>query len=315
MQGTGVPPQQRHTKWLMILALVWTAALQSALAETPTLAGIIEGSATFIRQTVRYALEEGVVLRAEDIVETGPKSFVQIEHADGTLIGLGEATRIVLEPKLARGKPPKTPRLYVLEGWLKVAPPAGKTLDFDYLTPRLELITKAATTVGFISNDNSVVFVESGSARLVERDGATSQLSGGEYATRAAGEKTSIARRVPGDFLQRLPRHFRDRLPARAAVLAKRSIEPKPLGDVSYEEVTPWLRTEAPLRLTLSRQWRARAQDKNFRAGVVANLAQHMEWERVVFPERFIVKKKPPDPPLPVPVATPASAPAGPQRN
>jgi len=303
--------------WLVILALVWAGA-GVAHAQTPTLVGIIEGSATFIRQTTRYTLEEGVPLAAEDIVETGPKTFVQIEHADGTMIGLGEATRIVIEPKIAKLKPTRAPRLYLLDGWVKVVPPAGKPIEFDTLAPRFELVTKGASTVTYASKDDLVLFAESGSARFVERDGERGvlQVASGEYATRSGTEKATLAKRAPGDFLQRMPRNFRERLPSRAAQLAKRSVEPKPLGDVSYEEVTHWLRAEAPIRLTLSRQWRARAQDKSFRAGVVANLAQHPEWERVVFPERFVVKKKPPDPPPapPQPVALPASAPA-PQRN
>lgn len=301
----------------MILAFVWTGVIWPARADTPTLVGIIEGSATLIRQTARYALEEGVVLRAEDIVETGPKTFVQIEHADATLIGLGESTRIIIEPKIARGKLARPPRLYLLEGWIKVTLPAGKAIAFDTLAPRFELTTKGASTVAFVGKDESAVFAESGSARVADRDAerATLQLASGEFGARRESDKATLATRLPPDFLQRMPRNFRDRLPARGAVLAKRSVEPKLLAEVSYDEVTPWLRSEAPIRLPLSKQWRTRAQDKSFRSGVVTHLAQHMEWERVVFPERFVVKKKLPDPPRPTPVAGPASAPAGRQQN
>jgi hypothetical protein len=93
-----------------------------------------------------------------------------------------------------------------------------------------------------------------------------------------------------------LPRPFRDPLPARAALFAKRIVTPQALGQVSYADVTVWLHSEPAVRLALSRQWRSRAADRAFRAELAANLSAHMEWERVLYPERFLPKKPPPPP-------------------
>jgi len=72
---------------------------------------------------------------------------------------------------------------------------------------------------------------------------------------------------------------------------AKRVITPQPLGPVAYGDVKAWMQSESPVRLALSRQWRSRASDAAFRAEVDANLSAHMEWERVIHPERFLPKK------------------------
>ena len=307
----------------VVLAFGWGAVLACAAAEGGAIAGIVEGTVVLIRQTTRYAVAEGVVFRAQDIVETEPGAFVQIEFEDGAIVGLAEGSRAILQPQLTRIKLENAPRLYLLGGWLKVTPAAKPDATFDFLTPRLEIATQAATMVTLSKDNEYAVFVESGNARLVERDGSKSSMSlrAGEFGARAAAtDKPTVQPRVAPDFLARMPRLFRDRLPSRAAALAKRSVEAKPLEEVSYADVSHWLHTEPPIRLPLSRQWRSRVTDKRFRSEIVANLGAHMEWERVVFPERFIVKKKPPVASAPQPAvpdgalypASPASAASGP---
>lgn len=282
-------------KSFAVLAFAWGAAAGCVAAEGDAIAGIVEGTVALIRQTARYTVVEGVALRPEDIVETAPGAFVQIEFDDGVVVGLGEGSRVILQPRLARIKPEMTPRLYLLEGWVKVTPPAAKPgVTFGFLSSRLEVVTQAATAVTLSKANEYAVFVESGTARIVERDGARAGLAlkAGDFGARApAADKATVTPRVTPEFLARMPRLFRDPLPARAAKFAKRDIAPKPLDAVSYADVSHWLHTEPAIRLPLSRQWRSRASDKQFRAEVVANLAAHMEWERVVFPERFIVKK------------------------
>jgi hypothetical protein len=281
---------------LTVGLLAWATALGCLAADGAAIAGIVEGSVTLVRQTTRYTLAEGVALRPEDIVETAPGAFVQIEFEDGAIVGLGEGSRVILQPRLARLKPETLPRLYLLEGWVKVTPAAKPGTTFNFLTARLEVGTQSATVVTLSRPNEYVMFVESGTARLNERDGARASLSlkAGDFASRAPGaEKPAVRTNVPADFLSRMPRFYRDRLPARAAVFAKRNIAPKQQDAVAYADVTHWLHAEPAIRLPLSRQWRSRATDKRFRAEIVANLSAHMEWEPVVFPERFIKKDLP----------------------
>jgi hypothetical protein len=71
-----------------------------ACAQATSVVGIVEGGATLIRQTTRFALAEGVALNDQDIIETAPGAFAQIELPGGVLVGVGESTRLMLRPRV-----------------------------------------------------------------------------------------------------------------------------------------------------------------------------------------------------------------------
>jgi hypothetical protein len=257
--------------------------LVSPLACAQTIVGIVEGAATLIRQTSRHTLAEGVALVDQDIVETAPGGFAQLELPGGVLVGIGESTRVMLRPRVGKGL--AAPPLYLLQGWIKTT----SSGPFGYASPAFEIATQAATTVVFLSGAQYEVFSESGSAKVTSRDGAPAavQLGSGDFAQRRAGAAPVVARRAPPEFLAKVPRQFRDRLPARGEKFAKRNVQPKVLGPIAYADVSDWLRTEPALRLPLLPLWRSRAADLTFRAGAKADLAQHPEWEPYADPEGY----------------------------
>lgn len=265
--------------------LLWVAGLFAsplAGAQSGSIVGIVEGNATLIRQTTRYALAEGVVLNEQDIVETAAGTFVQVELPAGVLVGIGESTRVMFRPRVAKGLAAMP--LYLLQGWLKTSSSGA----FGYTHPAFEIATQAATTVVYASGAEYAIFVESGSAKVASRDhGSTLQLASGDFAQRREGATPTVARRPASDFLAKVPRQFRDRLPARGEQFAKRTVAPKPLGEIAYADVSPWLRTEPGLRLPLLPLWRTRATDLSFRAAAKADLAQHPEWEPYADPEGY----------------------------
>jgi hypothetical protein len=266
--------------------LLWVAgllALSPAWAESASVVGIVEGSATLIRQATRYALVEGLALNEQDIIETAPGAFAQIELPGGVLVGLGESTRLMLRPRLAKGR--AAVPLYLLQGWLKTSSSGA----FGYASPPFEIATQAATSVVHVAGAQYEVFVESGGAKLGARDGPLGllQLAAGDFVQRREGSMPVVARRAAPEFLAKVPRQFRDRLPARGEQLARRNVVAKPLGDIAYDEVSPWLRTEPAVRLQLLPLWRSRAAEPAFRAGAKSGLAQHPEWEPYADPEGY----------------------------
>jgi len=267
----------------LLLCVASLLASSLACAQPASVVGIVEGGATLIRQTTRFALAEGVALNEQDIIETAPGAFVQIELPGGVLVGLGESTRLMLRPRVGKGLAP--PPLYLLQGWLKT----GASGAFAYASPSFEIATQAATTVVYTMGAQYEVFLESGAAKLTLRDGArtVAQLASGDFAQRREGATPTVARRAAPEFLAKVPRQFRDRLPARAEQFAKRSVAPKAIGEVAYTDVAAWLRTEPALRLQLLPLWKARAADLTFRAGAKADLAQHPEWEPYADPEGY----------------------------
>ena len=283
---------QHTTRWLFCGCLL---VLEStAWAAAPALASIVQGDATLVRQTTRYALAEGVGLAEGDIVETAADAFMQSELDDGTIIGIGEKGRLLLKPQLSAPKTSSAPpQFYLLEGWIKLTTVPKAPAEFGFLAPTFELVTPGATVVTRVRPKGYELFVESGSARLVAR-GAVNGLKGNDFVNQAASaDKPTISANLGGEFLQLLPRQFRDRLPARAALFAGRIVAPKPIGPIAYADVSAWLHAEPGVRLALSRQWRPRAADRAFRADVAANLAAHTEWERVLYPKRFLPKPAP----------------------
>ena len=266
--------------------LLWVASLLAsslACAQPAALVGIVEGTATLIRQTTRYALVEGVALNEQDIIETARGAFVQIELPGGVLVGIGESTRLMLRPRVGKGLAP--PTLYLLQGWLKTSASGA----FAYPSPTFEIATQGATAVVNTMGSQYEVFLESGAAKLTLREGArtTTQLASGDFAQRREGAAPTVARRAAPEFLAKVPRQFRDRLPSRAEQFAKRNVAPKALGEIAYTDVAAWLRTEPALRLPLLPLWRARAADLTFRAAAKAELAQHPEWEPYADPEGY----------------------------
>jgi hypothetical protein len=270
---------------LLGVACLFASSLASAQATS--VVGILEGGATLIRQSTRYALAEGVTLNEQDIIETAPGAFAQLELPGGVLVGVGESTRLMLRPRVGKGL--ARPPLYLLQGWLKTASSGA----FGYASPAFEIATQAASTVVYTMGAQYEVFLESGSAKLTLRDSAQSiaQLGSGDFAQRREGATPTVARRAAPEFLAKVPRQFRDRLPARGEQFAKRNVAPKALGEIAYTDVAAWLRTEPALRLPLLPLWRSRAVDLNFRAAAKADLAQHPEWEPYADPEGYARRK------------------------
>ena len=280
---------QRHL--LVGLTVLAASVGQVALAQG-AMVGILEGKATLVRQTAKYALAEGVALQNEDIIETPATGFVQIEFADGGRVGVGPDSRLMLAPR-GPGRAPVNARLYLLQGWVKLSQPTDKPAPGDSVTPQFELASVSGATI-FASNAKEfAVFVESGSVNLTERSGARPPLplAGGVFLSARLAEKPVAANRPSAEFLDKMPRPFRDPLPSRAGKFKDNPITPKPLGDVSYDDIAGWLSAEPGLRLPMVERWRPRLRDKAFRAAMIAKLATHPEWDPLVFPEKAAKKK------------------------
>jgi hypothetical protein len=271
---------------LVVLCLAQPAHAQGAMV------GILEGKATLVRHTAKFALAEGVALQNEDIIETAPGGFVQIEFTDGGHIGVGGSTSLMLAPR-GPGRGPVNPRLYVLQGWLKLSQPADKPLPGDSVTPQFDLTALGGATILSSNPKALALFVESGSATLLERSLVRPplQVVANQFVIARLGDKPELAARPTADFLAQMPRPFRDPLPARAAKFRDNPVAPKPLGDVAYDDVVGWLSAEPGLRQPLVTRWRPRLRDKAFRAAMIANLAAHPEWDPLVFPEKAAKKR------------------------
>ncbi|MBS0427889.1 MAG: hypothetical protein JSR41_11465 [Proteobacteria bacterium] len=286
-------------------------ALAVHAAQMPVLASILDGEAVLLRESGRFAVAEGVRFDGGDIVETGAQArLLRLEFADGTIIDLGPATRALVAPRLAgKGAAAQAPHLHVLQGWFKLITPAsGKgTSAATVLTPAYALSEAAGQQVVSSEPAGLQLFCEAGAATLQERitkAPAPIRLKAGEYFSRLGSDKAAVKPRPAPAFIQAVPRSFLDPLPSRAALFKEREVLPKRTGDLAYEDVAAWLSAEPALRSQFAARWRALARRPDFRAGLVTHMRSHPEWDRIVFPEKYLPKRPPAVPAAPRPATS-----------
>ena len=302
----------------LLLLLLGPGATRAA--PEATLVTILDGPAILIRDSARFALAEGVRLAADDIVETDPKArLLRIEFSDGAIVDLGPDTRLLLAPRFSgdRGRPPA--RFHLLQGWAKLTaakdPPAGPA---GFSTPLFDVTSVARSAVFSVQSNEGLVFAETGDVVLNERTAGKAaalptSVKANQFLSRSAGAKAVSAARPTPAFLQAVPRPFVDTLPSRAAVMKARDTSPKRLGEIAYADVQAWLAADG-LRPNFVARWKALAKNPEFRKGLIANLRAHPEWDRTLFPEKYLPKSTPA--PAPAPAAAPATPrPATPAYN
>lgn len=264
---------------------------------------ILEGDAMVLRGAGRVHAVEGLRLAAADIVEMGDKSFAQIELGDKTRLLLGPQARLLLHAALPKQKPELS--VYAIAGWLKLVgssrDPQANLPALELRSPRFELPAARADVVVRISAEQVDVFAESGGVRLLDRVSPTAtqpfELKAGQHYWRKATEKGAVRVGTPQGFVADMPRAFRDSLPARIGQFANKEIAARPAPDFSYQEVEAWLKADPNVRRPLVARWRHKSREAAFRSALIANMPAHMEWDRIVFPDKYVPKQAPALPP------------------
>ena len=282
--------------WLrVLLMLLCTLPFGSRAEPAIGVVTIVEGEVFATRDSTRFALAEGVRIVADDIVETAPMAkLARIEFSDSLILDIGPNTRVLMTPKFPGERGGKrAAKLYVLQGWAKITVPKS-LVAASFASVAFDLTGIARDAVLNVEPGASAVFAESGELTLIERSkgkaGAAVKLKSGEFLTRAGEAKSVPAPRPGADFIQRVPRAFLDTLPSRAALFATREVQPKRLAPITYAEVQAWVDAEAALRPLFVARWKALAQTPDFRKGLVTGLRAHPEWDRTLFPEKYLPK-------------------------
>jgi hypothetical protein len=296
------------------LCLVAVMALPS-LAWAATAAGvltIVDGDATVIREATKFPATEGLRLQSDDIVHLADDGrFVRIEFAGGAVLDLGPKTQVLVRADDAGPVVAAQPRIVALQGWLKLT--AAKSAAAPTLTlgsPRLIVSDVTGVTLLRLGPNGSFAFAESGTVKLTERRDGRQQppraLKEGQSFLQRAGEPAGVSERPAPELVQAMPRAFADTLPLRTARFERVIVSPKPAGEIAYDDVRDWLHADASLSVDFVARWKALARQGAFRQALVANLAAHPQWDRVLFPEKYLPKP----PPKPAVAARPTERPA-----
>lgn len=300
-----MPPSAARTtpmRRLLCLLALWPA-LSSAAPPLGTVT-IVDGAATLMRGSSKHPLAEGQRLVAEDIVSTGAAKQLRVEFGDGTVLDLGPGTQAQLQPRLAGDRARRTARLYLLQGWAKLAALPGATSPAPVLaTAALDVQSAGRGTVVAVEGNDASVFAESGAATLLERraSGGVVALKEGHFYGRSGAAPGEVSATPRPGFIQRVPRAFLDTLPPRAAQFKGK--EPASAAGVPlvYAEVQPWIDAEPALRGGFVPRWRTLVRQAEFRAALERGLPAHPEWDRVLHPERYLPKPASSPAPTPLP--------------
>jgi hypothetical protein len=284
------------TRPALFAALLLALAMPlSRAAEAPLgVFTIVEGEVLVLRESREFAAVEGQRLRAEDIVRSRDGARVaRIELDDGTLLDIGPATELLLQPRAFAAPAELGTSLYLLRGWLKVTTASAQGGQSVALAaPQIGVARVAGSLVVHATAKASLVFVESGRADVLDRSadkpgGTAHGLGDSDTFVARAGAPGELLRRPPRDLLEGLPRAFADSLPRRAAQWRSRTVEPGTAAAPRYQDVAPWLHAEPALRAAFVKRFAALAHEPSFRTGLVAGLREHPEWARVLFPEKY----------------------------
>jgi hypothetical protein len=138
-------------------------------------------------------------------------------------------------------------------------------------------------------------FAEAGEVALTElldgRPLGNVTLKGEQFLTRAGAARASVAPRPTAAFIQRVPKDFLDTLPSRLERFKTREVDPTRLSGIAYDDVAAWIDAEAGLRAGFVLRWKGEARNADFRRGLVGTLRAHPEWDRTLFPEKYLPKK------------------------
>lgn len=285
----------------LILAVLSAAAWGAQAAESSGTITILEGEALIYRGTGRLHAAEGVRLTTGDIVETSAASFMQIELPDQSVAQFGPTTRVMLNVATVRQKTERW--FYVMNGWGKVTGSKANPRvapGYELRSRLFEIPVNTAVVVFQVTPAEVTLFVERGEVRLAEPQASGNAIAValvlGDYYRRKALARGAVNPGETAPFLAAMPRFFRDSLPLRIERFRSEEVRPKEAPDFNYANVEPWLKAEPAVRRQFVQRWRPKIRDAAFRTALVTNLAAHPEWDPILFPEKYLPKKPPPQP-------------------
>jgi hypothetical protein len=284
-----------------VLLLLCLAGMLAGGASAAPIATIVEGESSLVRDANRVALAEGVRLANDDLIDTTAQTkLLRIEFDDGLMLLVAPESRLWIAPKFGADKAaPRAARIYLLNGTVKLTTKGDAPAASPIATPVFDLKASGRDAVVSVTGGGGAVFAEAGDVQIVERTkakngattaGAVLTVKTGEYYARPGADKGKTAPRPDAEFIKRLPRAFLDPVPSRAALFAAREVAGKPLGAIDYAAVQPWIDAEATLRPAFLARWRPLASQPEFRKGLIAGLRGHPEWDRTLFPEKYLPK-------------------------
>jgi hypothetical protein len=291
-------PRYIALRWAFGMALLVSASILPAYAVDaggPARITILDGEATLVDGAQRLVGMEGQALNEQMIIETGANTrLLRIEWPDGQAVDLGANTRAMLSPPKLDARSSKRSAVYLLQGWAKQNSTANAESK-GIASPSFDIPTVTGAVTSYIDADETWLFAESGSVLIVERGRgrgkpATFDLRPGSAYKRLGNNPGTVMARPSSAEMKRVPIAFRDPLPLRYERVKNREMEAKVLAEPTYAELQPWLSAETPVRAGFVARFDKLLRNKAFRREIAANMRDHREWHRVLYPPKIPAK-------------------------
>jgi hypothetical protein len=242
------------TRGIFSLLLLLSFADRAAGNDAAPIVTLAEGKSTLASGLHGYIAVPGVQLRQCEIVETGPKSLVQLEFPDGSRIELGPDSRFLSDAPTPAGSARAVGPYFLHSGWLKLTvPKRDNAPPYRINTPHFDLVISSGVAVLNVA-DGGRFFTEQGSVVAFDpsggRDGGAGMnvAANHTYSRKSAESKPVVVNRVDPAFVKSMPPAFRDTLPAMYARVKGRVVQPAPAPDYDYAAVSAWLKTRPELQ-------------------------------------------------------------------
>lgn len=282
---------KRFSARLVVMAACVLACSSASYArERAATITILDGQASLIHATSRLLAKEGAAIEAEDIVETSSSSnLMRLEFEGGATLDLGPASRVMIRPQLASAG--NGVLVYVLEGWAKLTlDKPGKQGVLLLACAPLDVIGLARDLVLHVKGMEAELFAESAQVQTLVMNKAgkpePTKVDKGAFLARRADGTVSVTPRPAPAFIQAVPRAFMDTLPSRLALFKGKDIKLDAGVKLSYDDAQAWLNAEPRMRTHFLARWKPLVQDESFRRALVAQMALHPEWHKVLFPPK-----------------------------
>lgn len=228
---------------LCALPLVQAAAPQNAAIGAITFS---EQPVHVVRDTSMISAGRGVLLAANDLIETGP-GMVQLE-LKGATVALAPASRLFI-----RGNAD----LVLLAGWMKIGAGAGgpavATATIEFASAGASVIVHAAPSLTELFAESGDLAVMEVAAGTVAKSGRPVKLPHEQYAVRAGAAPIKVLARPPKEFSSAMPRGFFD--PLIAVALKGPPVAPKIERRAQLSELMPLLSEHPTLRQQFVRRF------------------------------------------------------------
>lgn len=265
----------------MFLRPLWLAfaLVSQLLAASPAAAAgmvtLADPGARLLRGATFYAIAPGVAVQDGDILTVGAREQVQVELTGGSILALAGPGSLWLSMAKS-GLVTLTLATGALKTVTKVPAPRIRTAAFDVMPANAIMVLKAELAA-------SALFLETGSARLVNPTSPPRDAKRGEYWQKSVGGAFVTRASPPRTFVDALPGNFLDALPTLAA-----KTKARPLGaadhDITYAEAQPWLALD---RHAFERRFSVRLRDPEFRKAAAHEIGRYPLWDRILHPEKF----------------------------